>query len=228
MFAVIFEVVPKSGRREDYFELATSLKPQIIKIDGFIEVERFDSRRTTGRVLSLSIWRDEKAVVRWRTLPAHHKAQEKGRAEVFEDYHLRIGELTADSSLRPGETLPEQRLDETEVGGAKAVTLSEVSPAAGDGPLNGDLPADLGLPPVGALGLVDREVYQSLYNPGKLLLLSSWSSAAAAAAWTPRRERPGELRHRRVRIIRDYGMFDRREAPQFYPVVKRPGDLAAE
>jgi hypothetical protein len=29
-----------------------------------------------------------------------------------------------------------------------------------------------------------------------------------------------ELRHRQVRIIRDYGMQDRREAPQFYPPVE--------
>jgi hypothetical protein len=27
------------------------------------------------------------------------------------------------------------------------------------------------------------------------------------------------IRHRQVRVIRDYGMFDRREAPQFYPDV---------
>ena len=27
------------------------------------------------------------------------------------------------------------------------------------------------------------------------------------------------LRHRHVRVIRDYGMFDRAEAPQYYPDV---------
>jgi len=27
------------------------------------------------------------------------------------------------------------------------------------------------------------------------------------------------LRH--IRVVRDYGMFDRREAPQYYPPVKR-------
>ena len=29
-----------------------------------------------------------------------------------------------------------------------------------------------------------------------------------------------KLRHRSVRVIRDYGRFDRREAPQFYHDVK--------
>jgi hypothetical protein len=39
----------------------------------------------------------------------------------------------------------------------------------------------------------------------------------------------GKLRHRRVPIIRDYGMTDRNEAPQFYPEARRPGQgVAAE
>jgi hypothetical protein len=29
-----------------------------------------------------------------------------------------------------------------------------------------------------------------------------------------------KLRHRRIRVVRDYGRFDRREAPQFYADVK--------
>ena len=75
------------------------LRPEIEKIEGFLDNERFTSQRTQGRVLSLSTWRDEKAVIRWRTLAVHHQVQEKGRFEVFEDYHLRVGEITADSGI---------------------------------------------------------------------------------------------------------------------------------
>lgn len=220
MFAVIFEVTPKQERWDEYLELAKMLKPEIEKIDGFIDNERFASQRTKGRVLSLSTWRDEKAVIRWRTLAVHHQVQEKGRFEVFQDYHLRVGEITADSQPLPGQKLREQRLDETEVGEAKAVTISEVSPV-GDKPATDDMAGFLGAPRVGAHDLVDTEVYESIYNPGKLLLLGSWRTAAAANAWTPLAQQPGALRHRQVRIIRDYGMFDRREAPQYYPEVKR-------
>jgi hypothetical protein len=35
---------------------------------------------------------------------------------------------------------------------------------------------------------------------------------------------PEDGRIRRVRVVRDYGMFDRREAPQYYPEVTRPQD----
>src|SRR2546427_169082 len=97
MFAVIFEVQPKRERCDDYLELAKQLKPRLEAIDGFLDNERFSSQRKAGRVLSLSTWHDEKAVVRWRTDARHHAVQEKGRFEVFEDYHLRVGEVTADT-----------------------------------------------------------------------------------------------------------------------------------
>ncbi len=218
MFAVIFEVVPKQERWDEYLELAKLLRPEIERIDGFIDNERFASHRTEGRVLSLSTWRDEKAVIRWRTLAMHHQVQEKGRFEVFNDYHLRVGEIVADDQPPPGQALRQQRLDETEVGEAKAATISEL--AAVDGrAASDDLAGDLGTPRIGSLGLVDREIYESIYSPGKLLLLGSWASAAAAEGWQPCLPPRGALRHRRVRIIRDYGMFDRREAPQYYPDV---------
>src|SRR6201991_3904355 len=105
MFAVIFEVQPKKERWDDYLNLAKQLKPKLEAIDGFIDNERFGSKRTEGRLLSLSTWRDEKAVIRWRTHGEHHGVQEKGRFEVFEDYHLRVGELTADSTPPPGLSL---------------------------------------------------------------------------------------------------------------------------
>ena len=130
MFAVIFEVQPKSERWDDYLGIAKTLKPSLEKIDGFIDNERFSSRRRKGRLLSLSIWRDEKAVIRWRTLALHHQAQEKGRFELFEDYHLRVGEITADTGAAQGEKLAQQRFDETEVGVARAMTISEWTPAA--------------------------------------------------------------------------------------------------
>ena len=86
MFAVIFEVQPKKEKFDDYLALAKFLKPKLEATEGFVDVDRFASARTEGRVLSLSIWRDEKAVIRWRTQGEHHGAQERGRFEIFSDY----------------------------------------------------------------------------------------------------------------------------------------------
>ena len=215
MFMVIFEVQPRKERFDEYLNIAKGLKPHIERIDGFIDNERYGSKRQEGKILSLSTWRDEKALVRWRTLAVHHHAQEKGRFEIFEDYHLRVGEIVADTAPPEGHTVQEQRLDETEVGAARLVTVSELA-VRDSKPASADIARDLGLAEGKGPGLVDHEVFESLYSPGKLVLLASWGNAPA---WQPAAIAGGGLRHRRVRIIRDYGMFDRREATQYYPPV---------
>jgi heme-degrading monooxygenase HmoA len=90
MYAVIFEVEPKEGRRNDYLEIAAALRPELDKIDGFISIERFESLTNKGKVLSLSFWRDEAAVKRWREQLDHRGAQAKGRAEIFADYRISV------------------------------------------------------------------------------------------------------------------------------------------
>jgi heme-degrading monooxygenase HmoA len=229
MFAVIFLVQPKQERRNDYLDLAKYLKPKLEAIDGFIDNERFESLRQKSRVLSLSTWRDEKAVVRWRTQGEHHGVQEKGRFEIFEDYHLSVGEITDDTDPPQGVRLEEQRFDITEAGEAKVATITELTPAR-EGALDTiarDLPAQLGLKT--SDGLVGIETFASIYVPGKLLLLARWRDGEVANAWSPRQPAgAGTMRHRKVRVIRDYGMFDRREAPQYYPNVERPRRVAAE
>lgn len=100
MIAVIFEVWPHPDHRGDYFDLAAALKPQLEKIDGFISVERFESLTDKGKVLSLSFWRDEDAVARWRNLAEHRAAQAKGRGGVFADYRLRIASVMRDYGMK--------------------------------------------------------------------------------------------------------------------------------
>src|SRR6266550_7228196 len=156
MFAVIFEVQPKAGKFNDYLDLAKFLKPKLEAIEGFIDNERFESKRTKGRVLSLSTWADEKAVIRWRTQGEHHGVQEKGRFEVFEDYHLRVGQIAFDSDPSARLTVEPERRDETEVGQAKMVTITEIVAAAPDGLLA----KSLGFDPA-AVGLVDHELFES-------------------------------------------------------------------
>ncbi len=125
MFVVIFEVQPKPDLTDEYLKLAQHLKPMLEKIDGFLDVERFASGRTEGRLLSLSTWRDEKALVRWRTHAEHHRVQAKGRSQVFEDYRLRVGEVTADTQPPEGIAIEQTRLDETAIGAAKVMTITE-------------------------------------------------------------------------------------------------------
>ena len=99
MIAVIFEVKPHPDARQRYLDLAAELRPLLDGIDGFLSIERFESLTEPGKILSLSFWRDEAAVAAWRALPPHRAAQAEGRAEVFEDYRLRIAEVVRDYGL---------------------------------------------------------------------------------------------------------------------------------
>lgn len=218
MFAVIFEVRPKPDQWDAYLGHAQRLRPELERIDGFIDNIRYRSLTRDGWLVSLSAWRDEKALIRWRTRPAHHAVQAQARAAVFADYHLRVGQITHDSWLPSGESLPEQRLDETETGAATAVLLINAACSADTGA--DAVAASLGLIP-DAPGLVAWDVFHAVLSPGEALLLLSWRDASAAEAFEAAANLPEQARLRRVRVIRDYGMFDRREAPQYSPEVNR-------
>ncbi len=99
MIAVIFEVWPADQQRQHYLDIAAQLRPLLDSIDGFISIERFESLSETGKVLSLSFWRDEDAVAAWRKLEAHRAAQSKGRAGIFRDYRLRIVHVARDYGM---------------------------------------------------------------------------------------------------------------------------------
>src|SRR5262245_4752279 len=128
MFSVIFEVLPHAGKKDEYLALAKHLKPTLETIDGFVDNERFESQIRPGWLLSHSTWRDEKSVVRWRTEGEHHATQAKGRYDIFQDYHLRVGDVTADTDPPKEAPILERRFDETEVGRAKLVTVTEMTP----------------------------------------------------------------------------------------------------
>jgi len=96
MIAVIFEVWPREGHRQEYLNIAAELRPLLGDIDGFISIERFASLSTPDKILSLSFWRDEAAVAAWRNRPEHRGAQGLGRARIFRDYRLRIAEVVRD------------------------------------------------------------------------------------------------------------------------------------
>lgn len=96
MIAIIFEVVPADGKRETYLGIAARLKPILEQQDGFISVERFESLTHPGKLLSLSIWRDEESVAKWRAVEEHRAAQNAGRTKLFADYRLRVASVIRD------------------------------------------------------------------------------------------------------------------------------------
>lgn len=219
MFSVIFEVHPRPEQWDAYLGYAKMLRPELEQIEGFVDNIRYRSLTREGWILSLSGWRDEKALIRWRTRANHHDVQEKGRDEILLDYHLRVGQVTSDTrSPNGGEHAErEQRLDLTETGG-KALTVVEAKCPANwikTAPPD-EVAAWFGFD-TNASGLLGWDVFDAVLNPGDAILAATWRDHSAAAAFLTRIAAPDGARLRCVRIIRDYGMFDRREAPQYFP-----------
>ena len=107
MIVVVFEVTPDPARREAYLAAAARMRPFVEKIDGFISVERFESLTHPGKLLSLSVWRDEKALGQWRKLPEHRAMQKLGRESYFADYRLRVAEVMRDYGMKERDEVPE-------------------------------------------------------------------------------------------------------------------------
>ena len=67
MFSVIFEVNPRTTEFNTYLDTAKMLRPELESVEGFVDNIRYKSLLREGWILSLSGWRDEKSLVRWRT-----------------------------------------------------------------------------------------------------------------------------------------------------------------
>jgi heme-degrading monooxygenase HmoA len=221
VFEVLFEVHPHGNQWDAYLDYAKMLRPELEAIDGFVDNIRYGSLTRDGWILSLSSWRDEKALVRWRTRARHHDVQTQGRDRVLADYHLRVGQVTVDTRLPDGHVLVEQRLDETQTGAATTVTLVDTSHCEqGVNDTSAErLAEQLGLDRH-ADGLVSWDVYDAVLTPGDIILMVGWRDQAAAEAFE-QHPLPDGARLRRVRVVRDYGMYDRRENPQYYPEIQR-------
>ncbi|MCH4888131.1 antibiotic biosynthesis monooxygenase [Acidaminobacter sp. JC074] len=92
MITVLFEVVTKEGCFEDYLETAAGLKPELNKYTGLLHGERFESLTQDDKLLSLSRWESEEALVKWRNDSKHRIAQDKGMHQVFETYTITVAD----------------------------------------------------------------------------------------------------------------------------------------
>jgi heme-degrading monooxygenase HmoA len=211
LFAVIFEVKPNADHSDDYLHIASSLRPTLTTMPGFLENERFRSRTRTGYLLSLSLWDDEKALVRWRTLEQHHQAQARGRQGVLDDYRIRVGEATRVAGPFADRSVGWARQDHTEVGQAKALTIIDgvLSP-------NASLWAFANVP---RPSTVEADVFEHIASEGRVAILTAWRTQQEADNFADEAIRRNDANASvyAIRIIRDYGRTDRREAPQYYP-----------
>jgi heme-degrading monooxygenase HmoA len=187
--AVFFDVLPKSGFVDTYFAMAQGLRSIAEKNTGFISVERFKNLQRPDWYLSFSNWGDEESLASWRCQPDHSSAQVCGRNLILEDYRLRV------AAEVPNRTTPtesgEAELVMAYVGNFEAIknalskiTMLNASPRYFQGVIN----------PERGIALVES-------SKNQFIPLENYSVSNLFDV-------------RCFGVVRDYGMFDRAQAPQ--------------
>ena len=214
MHALLFEVEPRPGHGDHYFEHAARLRPIVDAEPGMLFIDRYQSLARDGVILSHSLWQDEAALSRWRTNAKHHASQSAGRTKHFQDYRIRIAEF---------------------IGHMEGGTLKDIAPPttpyndpAAQAPrfvviVKGQAPASLDR--VTAQPNGDGETYLSVNTPGNHITVTEAPTLEAGEALIA--GLAGEVAVESAvlgLVARDYGMFERGEAPQYYPEVARPED----
>lgn len=207
MMSLFFEVEVKPERAEQYLTLAASLKPRLDAMGGCLFLDRFRSLSRENLLLSYQIWQDEGAMTAWRVDAQHHKVQTLGREKVFSDYRLRIGQVVQDA--RRGEAVwrPERRTPYNDPARRKPTFVLVMESDSAKLPVQPDWPND---------------AFASVYRESRFAHLIELPDVQSGAALGDRLlADPSTEYVRIVEVIRDYGMYDRLEAPQFYPPVGR-------
>lgn len=214
-FAVAFELKPRAI--EVYLDRAGRIHPELAAADGLISSSRYRSLERVGWVVSLSLWRNENAAVRWRNHAAHYPLQEEARAGVLSDYRIRAGHIIKDSDVEVLRETPDP-FPEDEPGALTIITAkrpnrwTETSNAA-------DCAEFLSLDPY-AVVMHAWDVLEDIDAAGNLLLLMTWDTADAATEYERHVDLRDGVQLRRLRVERDYGMFERDQAPQYFPEVQ--------
>jgi heme-degrading monooxygenase HmoA len=207
MIALFFEVQTRPGHRDQYLNLAASLRPALDAIGGCLFIDRFSSLTRENLLLSYQIWQDEGAMTAWRVHGHHHDVQTVGREKVFSDYRIRIAQVIHEE--RPGQPVwqPERRTPYNDPARRPStfVLLAESNHA--------ELPMQTEW---------KREAFKSVYRDGTYAHLIDVTDQQSGVELGRCLLTDSTTEYFRiVEVMRDYGMYDRTEAPQYYPPVER-------
>ena len=209
MMSLFFEVEVKPERTEQYLTLAASLKPRLDAMGGCLFLDRFKSLTRDNLLLSYQIWQDEGAMTAWRVDAQHHKVQTLGRERVFSDYRLRIAQVMREA--RPGQAVwqPERRTPYNDPARRKPTYVLVTESRSAELPVRPEW---------------SNNAFASVYREGQFAHLVELPDPQSGIAFGDRLLAAATTEYVRiVEVIRDYGMYDRSEAPQYYAPVARDG-----
>jgi heme-degrading monooxygenase HmoA len=207
MIGLFFEVQTRPGYRDQYLDLAAALKPALEAGGGCLTIERFQSLSRDDLLLSHQIWQDEGALTAWRVHGHHHKVQELGRERVFADYRIRIAQVIHEA--RPGQPVwrPERRTPYNDPARRQPTYMLVAESKSARLPVETEWRGD---------------AFASVYREGQFAHLIDLPDPESGIAFGTRLFADPTVEYFRVfEVMRDYGMYERAEAPQYYPAVER-------
>jgi heme-degrading monooxygenase HmoA len=207
MIGLFFEVQTRPGHRDQYLDLAASLRPALDTMGGCLFIDRFQSLSHEHLLLSYQIWQDEGALTAWRVHAKHHRVQEIGREAVFSDYRIRIAQVIHEARPNQAVWQPGRRTPYNDP--ARRMPTYVLAAES----KNAELPVQTEW---------RRDAFASVYREGQFAHLIDVPDPQAAIAFGDRLFADSTTEYIRVfEVMRDYGMYDRTEAPQYYPPVER-------
>jgi heme-degrading monooxygenase HmoA len=200
-----FEIQPKEGHADAYMDLAASLKPALEVNGGCLFIDRYKSLSRENLLFSYQIWQDEGSMTAWRVNSGHHKIQVAGREQVFADYRIRIAQVIYEA--RPSKPFWQpERLTPYNDPARRAPTYVLASESE-----NAKLPA---------VTEWRHDSFASMYRPGNFAHLVDLPDRQSGIEFGERLFADQTTEYFRIfEVMRDYGMYDRAEAPQYYPPV---------
>jgi heme-degrading monooxygenase HmoA len=207
MIALFFEVQTRPEHRDQYLDLAASLKPDLTAMGGCLFIDRFASLTRENLLLSYQIWQDEGAMTAWRVHGYHHEVQTIGREKVFSDYRIRIAQVIHEERPEQPVWQPERRTPYNDPARRPSTFVLVAESKHAELPVQTEW---------------KRDAFNSVYRDGCFAHVIDVPDQPSGVELGRRLlTDPTTEYFRVVEVMRDYGMYDRSEAPQYYPPVAR-------
>ena len=94
-YAVIFTTMRVNDPNDGYAEMSERLEKMVCDQPGYIGMESV--RKNNGYGITVCYWIDEASITNWKNNLEHQDAQEKGRADWYNNYFLRIAKVERDN-----------------------------------------------------------------------------------------------------------------------------------
>lgn len=202
MIALFFEVSPSPGNEDKYLAIAGSLRSELDASGGVLFLDRYRSLTRPATMLSHQLWLDEASLARWRANGHHYAAQTCGRQGVFEDYRLRVGAVVAEMVLGRDIAQHEPGITYKSASEGAAAYVAVVR--------------SMGQP----MTLENGEVWRSVYDDTSYAWVGELPSKQAGVTLLGHTATLACVSAAQLCLVsRDYGMFDRSQAPQYFPPI---------